>query len=170
MARVCHACKFYTEDGDASVCPTCSGKLQFTLLPPPGRAAAPLPGVPEPSFNRAATAEKERAQIGEMLRWVMRQRKVALAVLAPVLMVLGAVFGFGRDSLKDKYNRIQVGMTQEEVRQVLKQGAGPAASAILDMPLVTTGPADVSWEEAGATINIHFVNGRVTSKSQKGLN
>jgi hypothetical protein len=104
-----------------------------------------------------------------MLGWVMRHRKVALALLAPVFMILGAAFGFGRDGLKDKYNRIQIGMTQEEVRQVLKPGAGPAASSALDMPLVTTGPADVSVNEAGASINIHFMNGRVAGKSQTGL-
>jgi hypothetical protein len=169
MARVCHSCQFYTDDADATVCPTCSAKLQFTLLPPPGRAAARLQGVPEPSFTRTATAASERAQIGEMLGWVMRHRKIALALLAPVLMILGAAFGFGRDSLKDKYNRIQVGMTQEEVKQVLREGAGPAAASVLEAPLVTSGPADISWSEAGASINIHFMNGRVASKTQKGL-
>jgi hypothetical protein len=59
MARVCSQCKAYDAEGAVMTCPTCNLPMQFTLLPPRGQGAAPLPLAadeprPEPRRPRAA--------------------------------------------------------------------------------------------------------------------
>ena len=63
MPKVCEPCGFYSADNAPTACPQCGAGLRFTLLPPRGQPAAPLPDVrPDlalPSATERAHAPKE---------------------------------------------------------------------------------------------------------------
>jgi hypothetical protein len=187
MARICPQCKYYDASGQQDNCPADQTPLQFTLLPPPGVAAAPLPGVPPPTppTPRASSASSgygSRYGSGWGAAWgglspFFRYRIIAGLVLIPIALVLGAFFGFGKDSVKKKYDRIKVGMTMDEVEQILDPYPDPrsyraryrAQGRWMADEGDDEGPGHWEWEEAGATISVDFMNGRVVRKSQKGL-
>lgn len=120
MARICSSCKHYDAGGEESQCPTCKTPLRFTLLPPPGQASAPLPDLPEPSFGPGARSKASQSQqIGEMLVWGFRHRWV-WSLFVGAIVGVGGVFGLLPSNLENQYDRIKIGMSVREVREILK--------------------------------------------------
>jgi hypothetical protein len=174
MARACAPCNYYTRNADESVCPSCGVPLRLTLLPPPGQAADPLADVPAPSpaGRGARPGESGSGQLGDLLRWVVDHWKLVSTAVVPVLLILALLTGWHRGDLKGRYDRIEVGMTEDEVRAILtppQRGRFRRPSWYAESRLATSGPADMSWQEGKATIKIHFMDGLVVSKSQQGL-
>ena len=60
MPKICEPCRFYSTDNTPTASPTSGSGLRFTLLPPPGEAAAPLEGVESaPTTTARARTQKE---------------------------------------------------------------------------------------------------------------
>jgi hypothetical protein len=170
MARVCPQCKYYDAAGGETTCPTCQTVLQFTLLPPQDQPAGPLPGTTAAAAPRPVRPGRtESGQVTELFGWILRRRRLATAVVLPVLVAVGGLFGLGRGSLREKYDRIEVGMTQQEVNKVLDSGRRRRGPRLPEARLTTTGPAHLSFEENGAKIDVYFLDGRVVRKEQRGL-
>jgi hypothetical protein len=102
----------------------------------------------------------------------LSHRPLGGLLIIPAGLILTLVVGFGREGVQDKFDRIQIGMSQEEVEDVLDSESGPVHSHTYTFAgghLATVGPAEMSYQENGATIKVKLMNGRVVSKSQEGL-
>jgi hypothetical protein len=121
MARLCSQCQYYT-NGAETVCPRCNVDMQLTFLPPPGQAAAPLADVPPvtaPIGARRRPRETEASQLFDLFRFLRGNRLVLSTIVGILAIAGGLVFGWGSASLKDRYDRIEVGMDECEVRNIL---------------------------------------------------
>src|SRR5262245_26583221 len=61
MPKVCESCTFYSADSEPTACPQCGSGLKFTLLPPRGQAAAPIPNV-GPTLEPTTAIARSRAR------------------------------------------------------------------------------------------------------------
>lgn len=61
MPKVCESCAFYSADNAPTACPKCGTGLKFTLLPPRGQAAEPLPDA-GPGLQTATATARARAK------------------------------------------------------------------------------------------------------------
>lgn len=95
-----------------------------------------------------------------------RDARVTLALLAGVLMVL-LISGCGSKISQANYYRVQYGMTEEEVEDLL----GPAHQTTGGTARASTGPVVVnkSWTRYGLTIHVTFENGVVVGRSAEGI-
>jgi hypothetical protein len=64
MPKVCEPCGFYSTENTPTACPTCGSGLRFTLLPPRGQAAEPLPDAGPTLDAPTATALARRRKEG----------------------------------------------------------------------------------------------------------
>jgi hypothetical protein len=145
--------------------------MQLTFLPPPGQAPAPLPEVnmgpvsaPAPRRRR----ETEATQLRDMFRWLRGNRLVVSTVIGIIAVVGGLVFGWGSQSLQDRFDRIAVGMDEVEVRNILSP---PARGRRWRSPewhnqptLSTEGYAVMKHMEPTGTVTVEFMDGLVTRK------
>ena len=87
------------------------------------------------------------------------ERKIALALaltLAVGLLLAGCA---PSKATKDNFDRIKIGMTQEEVQQIL----GPPTEATgLEIP-VFSGTMS-KWVQGDTVITVQFINGKVVAK------
>ena len=169
MARICSSCKYYNAGGEETQCPTCRTPLNFTLLPVPGQAPAPIPDLPEPSFGLGVRSKASQTHpIGEMLVWSFHHRWVwSLIVVA--IVVVGGVFGLLPSTLEDKYDRIKIGMSAREVSQILepirsRRFPQPRSSLMDDFP--EDGHATLTFQENADKMTILFEDGVVIDKSK----
>jgi hypothetical protein len=174
MARICYQCKHYDASGQTMTCPTCQTPTSLTLLPPPGQAAAPLPGVPTPhAVEQRVLENRDRRQLWNAIGFVMRNRRLSGLVLLPFLLLFGAFFGMGRDSVQTKYDKIRVGMTYDEVDYILDPYPDPRSFRARDRAegrwIDDDDDGHWEWQENGVTIYIDFKDGKVSRKWQKGL-
>jgi hypothetical protein len=176
MARICPPCKFYSADGSATVCPTCAAPTQFTLLPPPNQAAAPLPGVPLAAPRPPVRSDSDQAM--NVLWSLLANRWTRGLVLLPVLLIIGLIFRWSADSVQTKYQKITLGMTMEQVDRILDPDTGSwafrhrhqsAGQWIDNDEDNMEGPAHWEWQENGVTIIVDFIDAKVVKKSAKGL-
>jgi len=97
-----------------------------------------------------------------------RNARVTWARLAAVLMVF-PIAGCGSKISAANYYRVQYGMTEEEVEDLL----GPAHQTfgVSSSTMPATHPAGVSksWTRDGLTIHVMFENGVVTGRSAEGI-
>jgi hypothetical protein len=170
MARICSSCKYYTT-GDETTCPKCKCGLQFTLLPPPGQAALPLaidPGT-QPLKPRARDLPSGPSWSVWDLFKAYRASRALLAAPIALVMILGGVFlGWGKDNVYNRFDRIQIGMTEKEVRDVLtppRRGRHPTPEWYNKPMLSTQGFAEMNINEAGLNLHLEFMDGRLTYKS-----
>lgn len=94
--------------------------------------------------------------------------RVFLPVLVLTATALVPLVGCGSDVSRENYEKIQTGMTLEEVEAILGPGerTAGAGGAFGDIG----GSAQVyQWVEGEKTITVAFVNGEVISKLQEGL-
>ncbi len=175
MARVCPQCAFYTDNGETT-CPTCHVAMQLTFLPPPGQPAVPLPKIdmePAPAPMRHRPRETASSQILDMFGWMFRgyrtNRYLVSTVLGAVFIAGGALFGWGTGSVERRFDRIVVGMDEQEVRNILSppnRGRRWRTPDWYNRPVLNTnGYATFTHTEAGGTILVEFMNGRVMRKS-----
>jgi hypothetical protein len=168
MPRTC-SCNYYTT-GDESTCPKCNIPLRFTLLPPPGAAAAPVP-VADPQADAPKPHRAARDTI-ELFGFVVKNWKLVSVIGGPLMVVASLIFGLGREGDRDKYEAIQVGMTPEEVSSILYEDIDkPARFRQFDRDAARRLAPDGSmqYSSGSVTIDVQFRDGRVAWKTQKGL-
>jgi hypothetical protein len=153
--------------------------MQFTLLPPPGQSAAPLTltqSEPWAGKRRSTAAERVHWNF-QLLDWVFRYHTLAGLVVVPLILVcsfLGVQINTG-ESLKSRYDRIQVGMDVDEVEIVLRPPVRYRGRFrmpqhhILDA-VPDEGPYTMNYTESGSgSITLHFQDGVLASKSEQGV-
>jgi hypothetical protein len=176
MARVCSQCKHYAV-GDETVCPNCNLLMQFTLLPPATQKSLPLNEAPSPP-PAAFAPRPNRSSEGNLLLGFVRgwrlYRIFAGLILVPLALFVGPMLGWGKGSVKERYDRIQTGMSPTEVEKVLDPNPNPRSFRARDrargITLSIHGKADFWWEESGVKMLFEFMNGRLVKKTQTGLN
>ena len=171
MARLCSRCKFYTDCGE-TVCPKCHVEMQFTLLPPPGQEATPMPLLslpPEPRRRRQGWGASTSPSLFDALGWYRRHRLLIMSPIGVIMIIGSLLFGWGKTSVLDRFDYIEVGMSEQEVRTILSP---PIRSRKWRSPewhnkpvLSTNGYATLHHSEAGVNILIEFMDGAVTRKS-----
>jgi hypothetical protein len=178
MARMCSQCKTYDAGGTVQTCPTCQGAMQFTLLPPPGQGAAALALAEcEPLTATRSRASQRTSASFALFDFVMRYRKLAGLVVIPFVLIC-SFFGVNittAESLKSRYDRIQVGMDVDEVEPILRPPVRwrgrfrVPQHGVLDM-VPDEGPYTVNYSEAGSgSITLRFQDGVLVNKTQKDL-
>jgi hypothetical protein len=171
MPRLCSQCTYYTSSGE-TVCPTCNKEMQLTFLPPPGQANATLPAVdlgPEPARVARRPRESAASQLNDMFRWMRANRMVVSSVLGVVMIAGGLLFGWGSQSLEGRFDQIEVGMDEREVRNILSppsRGRKWRSPEWHNQPVLSTeGYASMKHMEATGTVTVEFMDGLVVRKS-----
>lgn len=85
MAKQCEGCGFYSASNDPTACPECAGALKFTFLPPAGKAAAPLAGLPTDPVNELS--RRHRAEGGSRIHWGLVKAVCAALVTVGIMGV-----------------------------------------------------------------------------------
>jgi hypothetical protein len=168
MPRTC-SCNYYTTD-DESTCPKCNIPLRFTLLPPQGAPAEPVPVA----YPQADTQKPQRAarDTFELLGFLVKNWKLVSVIAGPLMVVASVILGMGQEGARDKYDAIQVGMTPEEVSSILYDDIDrPSRFCQFDREAARRLSPDgtMQWSSGSVTIDVHFRSGRVAWKTQTGL-
>lgn len=90
----------------------------------------------------------------------MNQRTVLLGLVA--LLGLGLLVGCGSKVSKDNFDKIQTGMTVDEVQGIL--GEGQKASAGVSVAGVDVTGDVYEWKDEGTAIRVVFKDGKVVEK------
>jgi hypothetical protein len=100
-------------------------------------------------------------------------KRVRPAAVAAVLALCLLAAGCKTKLTKANYDKINNGMTLEEVEAILGRGdkegdgSGVAAQAGVDLQGLAPAKSNVVayvWEGGGKTVRVYFVNGKVTKK------
>jgi hypothetical protein len=92
-------------------------------------------------------------------------QRIALGLLAGVALLLA---GCGSKVTQENYEKIQTGMTEQEVTEILGAGVNDASGAFSVGDLAASG-AVTRWGTDDKHIKVTFANGKVVAKAQKGL-
>jgi hypothetical protein len=185
MARLCERCQYYTPGNDELTCPECRIPLRFTLLPPEpeGNAAASSPTATStaavvsppaapavPQRQQAFRVNRALEKSDDFVEWCLTHRKMLITLGSLLVVMLGVGMYGGRQgaSLADRYERIEVGMDEEEVLDILDSG-GTWSSWSSDFYEIGDDNDDTKytwvWEENDAKIIIEIADGKVVRKS-----
>ena len=165
MAMTCGTCGYYTEQFE-ELCPKCKIKLRMTFLPhsvalpEPAALPAPLaagtPTYPLPQFRGSY----------DIMEMFLRNR-----VLVALIGVPMALFGFwlsglgGSSGPQAKYNAIRMGMTADEVHDILY---GDSRFRRDTRRVSSSGDTQMTWSEGPIKITVYFRNVKVVNKKIKG--
>jgi hypothetical protein len=98
----------------------------------------------------------------------MPTTKVSRFVFAALILFAVLTVGCGSPVTKANYDKVNTGMTLKEVQGILGSGTEQGSSGI-DVPgMSMTGKAMV-WQEGTKIITVQFINDKVVSKAQMGL-
>ncbi len=98
----------------------------------------------------------------------MRQAKTASVVWMLCVMAV-TLAGCGQSITRANYDRIETGMTEQQVRDILGE-PDEVDSGGVSLPGVEANASVAVWrDDEGRQITVTFVNGAVTAKSQRGL-
>ena len=97
-----------------------------------------------------------------------------IARLIPATVILAALTGCGGSVSQSNYDKVNTGMTQAQVEDILGKGKEQASTA---MPGVGAGGMSVpgmsakvlQWQDGSKSITVTFMNDKVVSKAQNGL-
>jgi len=88
------------------------------------------------------------------------------------------ITGCGSDVTQSNYDKVQTGMTQDQVEGILGKGEEQASSAVsvpgmsaggVSVPGMSTSAKVVSWQDGSKMITVTFQDGEVIGKAQNGL-
>ena len=95
----------------------------------------------------------------------MRYSTVLIWMLAASVLALGLA-GCGSKITKDNYDKIKVGMTEDEVKDILGEPTKAVSGGIAGL----VGGGVMTWEDGQKSIVVTFANGKVSLPPvQKGL-
>jgi hypothetical protein len=165
MAMTCGSCGYYTAQCEES-CPKCKIKLRMTFLPQcaalpePPALPAPLsagtPTYPLPQFRGSY----------DIVEMFLRNRVLVALIAVPM-----ALFGFwltglgGASGPQAKYNAIRMGMTADEVHDILY---GDSRFRRETRRVSSSGDTQMTWSEGPIKITVYLRNGRVVNKKITG--
>lgn len=98
----------------------------------------------------------------------MSTRGFLVAVVMAGLL-LTVVPGCGSKVSKSNYDKIENGMTLEQVEKILGKGTEEAAGGGSLLDKIKGSGKIVSWKDSDKSITVTFVNGKVTAKVHQGL-
>jgi hypothetical protein len=164
MAMICASCGFYTAQSEES-CPKCKIPLKMTFLPPASAVAAPIimpaplapgtPSYPLPGFRGSY----------DVVEIILRNRFVAGLIAIPLVFFGFWLAGLTSDGgLRGKYNAIRMGMSVEEVHEILYADSKFSHSARVS----SSGETTMSYSEGPIKITVYFRNGKVVNKQLTG--
>ena len=115
MARLCEPCRFHSAADALKECPHCGGAVKFTLLPPPGEEAKPMPGL------RSVASQREA---------VSKNRQLLAYGVGGVILVLILIFGFGAfaglgQPFESRVMKIKVGMPMAQAAKIMGESDQP---------------------------------------------
>src|SRR5262245_35128771 len=171
MAKACAGCGYYAT-GDETACPTCNRPLQFTLLPPRNAPAEPVRLPPQLSRGPAAGSMYRGQGSFDFIDFCIKNRALTGIFVVPIALLGLWFFGFGREGARAKFDAIKVGMTSDQVEKILfgSPDSGRRRRPNRSMRRLTEdGEAVIQWSSGPMTITVNFMDGRVVSKSQTGL-
>lgn len=121
MPKLCEGCGFYTPDNAPSACPDCSAALKFTFLPPAGKAAAPLKGLPTNANDELD--RRHRAAGGSRINWLLVK---AIGAAIVTVTIAGVRFYFKQEAREEQeaqqtasVERIKPGMHISQAARLL---------------------------------------------------
>jgi hypothetical protein len=189
MPRLCGPCRKHYADDALTACPACGGKVQFTLLGPPGEQPPPLAGVPTGPTGRLGYANVEALRDADdepappppeplpdpgPAAPKRPPGLVVAYVVAGVLVVL-VLAGYAFDHLMtgrhlptpataDSTGRLRAGMPLTAVPAVLAPRPVGSVDRYLhdEVPRDPDATGDLVWQKQGRLLRITFSNGRVT--------
>ncbi len=171
MAKLCEACRAHAPDDSLADCPTCGGPLKFTLLPPPGQDAEPLPGVPRGRTGRYGNNPEAEGCAGDPpgpLGAVFGIWAKPAAVGLPLLLAVAVFCRWlaASDDIEERAAKIRPGMPMVEAVRIMGSDPTPprrpARWPDVDMTPPTEGDGEVVWEGGSKAITVRFRDGVVT--------
>lgn len=104
----------------------------------------------------------------------MRPMRRPLGLLLMLLAFVPLLGGCGSKISEANYYRVQYGMTEEDVDDLLgppreETAAAPAATATSPATTRAAARKEKSWSRGGITIRVEFENGVVVGRSSAGI-
>jgi hypothetical protein len=126
---------------------------------------APEPVVP---VSRRSTGSAG-ADFYDLFRWIRSNRLAVSSLLGVFLVAGGLLFNWGSRTLQGRFDQIEIGMTEREVRAILFPPTSIRkwrAPEWKNQPMIfSEGYSSLKHTESGGTVTIEFMDGRVTHKS-----
>jgi len=174
MPKVCESCGFYSAENAPTECPKCHTGLKFTLLPPRGHAAAPLPDA-GPTLEPATATARARAKKEGFLE-SMGISEIPPKYLWAGFLILVSVIGFGVRyyQTNQRLKAVEPGMHISEAAKLID---GDEDEPYYDGRMIrfrdNFSPTDRSsgafeYEDGPHHMVIHWYNGVVTRVENKG--
>ncbi len=176
MPKVCESCEFYSAENAPTECPKCHAGLKFTLLPPRGQAAAPLPDAGPTLESATGTARSLRPNQKEGFLASMGISEIPPKYLWAGFLILVSVIGFGvrHYQTSQRVKAVEPGMHISEAAKLID---GDDDEPYYDDRMVrfrdNFSPSDKSsgafeYEDGPHHMVIHWYNGIVTRVENKG--
>jgi hypothetical protein len=122
MPKVCDSCNYYSTDSDPVACPKCGLGLRFTLLPPQGQQAAPLPNA-GPSLQ-TATSRARRHKEG-FLEGLGITEINPRYIWAGFIILVGVVgFAVREYQTAERLEQVKPGMHISQAARIIDSGEG----------------------------------------------
>ncbi|MBN9516916.1 hypothetical protein J0H58_00120 [bacterium] len=125
MPKQCEGCGFYSVSNDPSKCPECGGTLKFTFLPPAGKNAAPIAGLPTDPVNELS--RRHRAEGGSRIHWGLVKAICAALVTVTIMGVRFYLRQEARDQREAQQtaavDKIRPGMHISQAARLLESGS-----------------------------------------------
>ncbi len=125
MPKTCEGCGFYTADNAPAACPDCSAALKFTFLPPAGKPAAPIKGLPTNAVDELN--RRHRAGGGSGINWLLVK---AIGAALVTITIAGVRFYFKQEARDEQdaqqtasVERIKPGMHISQAARLLEAGS-----------------------------------------------
>ena len=92
-------------------------------------------------------------------------RRYTIAVrLASIALLSTALAGCGGSVSQSNYDKVQTGMTEDQVTSVLGAGKEQSGGGIAGMSAKI-----LMWQDGNKSITVSFMNGKVVTKAENGL-
>ncbi|HEX4610829.1 MAG TPA: hypothetical protein VH092_21750 [Urbifossiella sp.] len=170
MPKLCEGCGFYSADNTPAKCPSCDAALKFTFLPPAGKPAAPVAGLPTDPYG-----DLERRQRAARTGFFGVDWRIVKAVCVGLVTVgfMGVRFYLRQEARAEREARengptsqsaggVRPGMHISEAARLLDTGSGmhvPGTTRLRDRfsrdddsdGTITADDVTVTWQDGYVT-------------------
>ena len=176
MPKLCESCSFYSADSTPTACPTCGTGLKFTLLPPRGHAATPLPDAGptlEPTTAIARARNRKEGFFESMGISEINPKYIWAGFL--ILVALGG-FIARHYMVGERLKQVQPGMHISQAAKLI-DGDDDEDEAYYDSRMIRfrdnfasndTSSGSFEYHDGPHHMVIHWHNGIVTRVDKKG--
>lgn len=183
MPRLCERCQYFTHSNDELTCPECRIPLRFTLMAPReepvGKDESTATAVAAP-IRTAMPARQTLTRsvvsvlfvLDDLIAWCVARWKPLLVIFGGFagMALIGYVCWSGTP-LEQRYARLEVGMDEETVIDILESGSplSTLTASFVELPGYADDRYTWVWEEGRTRIVLEIVEARVVKKSVEGL-